>query len=1505
MIRKSLLLFYLPLMLMAGDLVVDKNAFSEYQRDNYYLKFDPFKYDLHYEGGSETRETTPDNIDLSDNAVILGNSFTQEVWIKPLQKGNRVQEIIGYTPSDNNNRSPTIWTTGYGTVIKYGFGTGSEFYASSIKNSVTETPEWYHVAVTFDGTNYKLFINGDEVNNNSEAADKTPVNTPVNFIGKKFNGKIDEIRMWDVARTQAQIKDNMNIRLTGSESNLVAYYPMDININYKLVDLSSNQNHGTINNVDIMQSFTSSECDTPDGTESCPYPTINSALDEAKPGDRVLIKEGRYSEYIKKYQYHDVKIEGYPGHNAVIDGTIPLVAKWEPYNHNGHSIYKAVLDLDSLSFNNFLPVDSIYSLFVNDRYMIMSMPVNFKNPTDPTSGNPQNPEPGTLFSLKIRSPIAYDGSTAELVSEGYQPGELANLDTLEEWSFDPATSTLYLYPSPNNIPNSTNVRVRTGVIMLNFRSSDNLHFKNLHFYSGSLKGYDCDHFIVEDSKFSFSVDMRAREYNGLVYGEYSIVRNCIFEKMNNGPPWMQQRTMYPKFENVLFRNHDWFFNSGRYAVSDRNYRGSKGAGNLVHGGSVWRYVTVENSISAGIFPGYRSLVEYCRFENLYDSIDGSGIQRNGANSEYSTTRYTWILNAPGLNGMRWDSACSGIQADAHHVVSAGNGRGFRLKGDFHDAFHLLAYDVNRMDISLPSYKYCGPDRWGDPEPGNVNSSLLNSIAENSLECNAPQCEDKYNPTFMDSVGNWYGQTYPYDAIFKRWSHVAHNLVDPWIQKRNKSEEILLRNFGENPWKNNIQNYDFRPKKGSALIDGGVVIEGINDGKDKDYNHPPSFPGQNRKFIGDAPDIGAYEYGDSVYWIPGYRYPYPSVPIPSNGTIDLPMEYGIAWNYPYKQDYSGTTAIVKVNGPGINRTANFDYPNNVLFETFQPGGAYTWSVTVDGISSDNWTFTVDDKIYPLNDRSVDTTGNSILPAYPFKDLAVSNNRLAFLRFDVPSSINRSNKISLKLTAKNVENLSGGIVLYKYGSKGWNESLGQQNIGLVDKSLLTSIDTLISLVPDSIISLDLSNIIQSGEEHSFALGISSAGDSVSFYSKEVYWETKAPNKNVWPSLSFTRDSLSVSYDVSLSEGWNLISVPFDGVKSRPKDILGTLINNNQLLYVSSPKGYYSPDDPYSTLSTLNSKDGYYVKVKKSADKIYFRGKVLADASVSLSAGWNLISYYPDYELNIEDAFTALMSSNNLQYVVGFDEGALVYDPNSTSSNTLNVLKPTRGYWVKVNEAVSSFSFPSKSNSSASGKLAINHPMKHVDFKPTTSFMFVKGKIVGNYNIGDVVKVVSEEGKTVGAIGITSGGLLRNSPIYGDDFTTDETDGLMAGEQLTFIYEGDTLSSTMKFKPMSLQEIELEFKAPLPSVFSLHQNYPNPFNPVTTIRYDVPDNSLVKIIIYDLTGRNIRTLVNEVSNPGRYSISWNGTDDFGKPVSSGMYFYRMNSTDFQSVKKLMLLK
>jgi hypothetical protein len=647
----------------------------------------------------------------------------------------------------------------------------------------------------------------------------------------------------------------------------------------------------------------------------------------------------------------------------------------------------------------------------------------------------------------------------------------------------------------------------------------------------------------------------------------------------------------------------------------------------------------------------------------------------------------------------------------------------------------------------------------------------------------------------------------------------------------------------------------------------------------------------------------------VYWIPGYRYPHPSVPIPSNGTVDLPMEYGLAWNYPYKRDYSNVTAVVNVVGPGVSRTETFQYPNNVLFETFEPGGTYNWSVSVDGIDGGNWTFTIDDKVYPLNDRSVDTTANATLPKYPINNLIVSNNRLAFLRFDIPSSVNSSYQVILNLVPEKIVTLNGGIVLYKYDYNGWDESFGTNNIGLVDKSLLTPIDTISSLIADSLLSLDLSAFIDSSGEHSFALGIINVGDSVSFYSTEklLTWMSYnyAPNKKVWPSLSFSKDSLSVAYDITLEKEWNLISVPFTGVKTRPKQIFRSLIRKGLLEYISSPKGYFKPKDPYSTLTAISSKEGYYLKLNGPVNKIFFRGRALTDKTISLSAGWNMIAYSPDYELAVDKAFENLIASNTLQYVTGFAQGALVYDPDAPQSSTLNTLKPTKGYWVKVKEAVTNFSFPAQTQGGASGKIAANHSVKHPEVKPNPSFMFVKGKIMGRYNVGDWVKVLSEDNHVVGAAEIIEGGYLRNSAVYGDDVTTEDIDGLKAGEKVSFAYDGDTLTSHVQFNPMSFHDVKLDYDTFLPTTFALYQNHPNPFNPITTIRYDLSEDGPVSIIIYDLMGREIKTLVKQVSAPGRYSVNWNGRNKWGKQIASGMYFYRMETPKFQSVKKLIFLK
>ena len=89
-------------------------------------------------------------------------------------------------------------------------------------------------------------------------------------------------------------------------------------------------------------------------------------------------------------------------------------------------------------------------------------------------------------------------------------------------------------------------------------------------------------------------------------------------------------------------------------------------------------------------------------------------------------------------------------------------------------------------------------------------------------------------------------------------------------------------------------------------------------------------------------------------------------------------------------------------------------------------------------------------------------------------------------------------------------------------------------------------------------------------------------------------------------------------------------------------------------------------------------------------------------------------------------------------------------------------------------------------------------------------------------------------------------------------------------------------------------------IPQKLSLYQNYPNPFNPVTTIHYDLPNQSDVQITIYDLMGREVNTLISESQEAGYKSIQWNATN-----IPSGMYFYQIRASDFVQTKKLILLK
>jgi hypothetical protein len=93
--------------------------------------------------------------------------------------------------------------------------------------------------------------------------------------------------------------------------------------------------------------------------------------------------------------------------------------------------------------------------------------------------------------------------------------------------------------------------------------------------------------------------------------------------------------------------------------------------------------------------------------------------------------------------------------------------------------------------------------------------------------------------------------------------------------------------------------------------------------------------------------------------------------------------------------------------------------------------------------------------------------------------------------------------------------------------------------------------------------------------------------------------------------------------------------------------------------------------------------------------------------------------------------------------------------------------------------------------------------------------------------------------------------------------------------------------------------------PERFGLSGNYPNPFNPVTVIEYQIADRALVTMRVYNAVGQEVRTLLNEEKDAGRYSIVWRATDDHGMQLASGLYFVQMRSRGHVFTRKMLLLE
>ena len=156
-----------------------------------------------------------------------------------------------------------------------------------------------------------------------------------------------------------------------------------------------------------------------------------------------------------------------------------------------------------------------------------------------------------------------------------------------------------------------------------------------------------------------------------------------------------------------------------------------------------------------------------------------------------------------------------------------------------------------------------------------------------------------------------------------------------------------------------------------------------------------------------------------------------------------------------------------------------------------------------------------------------------------------------------------------------------------------------------------------------------------------------------------------------------------------------------------------------------------------------------------------------------------------------------------------------------------------------------------------------------------------------------------------------------IAGASGNSNAVDGLfatlkfyLAGDDLAeteIVIESFGLNSNLESEPIAIlvTSVATNDELSIPDHFTINQNYPNPFNPTTTISYGLPKNSDVSIIVYDVSGREVRNLIQTNQSAGWYDVTWNGLKDSGNPVSTGLYFARINAGGFSDVIKMVYLR
>ncbi len=351
-------------------------------------------------------------------------------------------------------------------------------------------------------------------------------------------------------------------------------------------------------------------------------------------------------------------------------------------------------------------------------------------------------------------------------------------------------------------------------------------------------------------------------------------------------------------------------------------------------------------------------------------------------------------------------------------------------------------------------------------------------------------------------------------------------------------------------------------------------------------------------------------------------------------------------------------------------------------------------------------------------------------------------------------------------------------------------------------------------------------------------------------------------------------------------------------------------------------YDPSNPWNGIGNWENERMYIAHANcNPAATLTLNGCLVdPDEPIELTQGWNWVAYYPDFQLNGTTALSSIVGNLIIAYgYYGFYIPVFGIDFLS--------IDPGDGLILLVN-ADCTLTYPATPPPQLTvapheSELSTLEHFSYVETDHYYPVVFIDQEFNLPFAAGDEIGLFAEDDGQLFCIGAAewSGELPFALRGWADNPLTEAKDGYEIGEPIVLrawsaqddleyeldvaFMEDASTYETANYTIADLTALAIDDEETTGQGFGLEQNNPNPFKPLTTIRYRIAEAGKVRLSIFNASGRLIRTLVDTDQQPGRYSVDWNAKNDLQQSVTSGIYFYRLQTNGKSETKKMVLLK